>query len=38
VVFTQPRPAVMHVFEVTKLKSFFTTIDDHNDAQAYFAD
>lgn len=38
VVFTQPRAVVQHIFEVTKLKSFFTTIDDHNDAQTYFAD
>lgn len=36
VVFTEPRAVVMHIFEVTKLKSFFTTIHDHTEAQAYF--
>lgn len=38
VVFTRPRAAVMHVFEVTKLISFFTIIDDDSEAEAYFAD
>jgi anti-sigma B factor antagonist len=38
VVFTQPRPAVMHVFEVTKLISFFTLISDVSEVEQYFAD
>jgi len=38
VVFTQPRPIVMHIFEVTKLKSFFTIVDDHEMARVYFED
>ena len=38
VVFTQPRPAVMHVFEVTKLISFFTLISDGSEAEQYFED
>ncbi|MBS0619787.1 MAG: STAS domain-containing protein [Spirochaetes bacterium] len=38
VVFTQPRPIVMHIFEVTKLKSFFTIVADHEMARVYFED
>ncbi len=38
VVFTHPRPAVMHVFEVTKLISFFTLVSEVSEAEAYFAD
>ena len=37
VVFTTPRSVVLHIFEVTKLKSFFTIIDDYAEAEAYFA-
>lgn len=37
-VFSQPRPIVLHIFEVTKLKSFFTIVDDHEMAQVYFKD
>lgn len=37
VVFASPRPIVMHVFEVTKLKSFFTIVDNHSEAVPYFA-
>lgn len=38
VVFTTPRSVVLHIFEVTKLKSFFTIIAEHSEAEAYFAD
>mgnify|MGYP000865183114 CR=1 FL=1 len=38
VVFTEPRPIVRHIFEVTKLKSFFTVISDYSEAETYFAD
>ncbi|MFZ5629836.1 MAG: STAS domain-containing protein [Spirochaetota bacterium] len=38
VVFTQPRSAVMHVFEVTKLISFFTIVSGASEAEQYFAD
>ncbi|GAB4443068.1 MAG: hypothetical protein OHK0011_25420 [Turneriella sp.] len=38
VVFTQPRNAVMHVFEVTKLISFFTIVSGASEAEQYFAD
>ncbi len=38
VVFTEPRPIVNHIFEVTKLKSFFTTVDDYEMARVYFTD
>ncbi len=38
VVFTTPRPVVMHVFEVTKLISFFTIVGDPVEAEQYFAD
>ena len=38
VVFTQPRSVVLHIFEVTKLKSFFTIINEHSEAETYFAD
>ena len=37
VVFTQPRSAVMHVFEVTKLISFFTIIASISEAEQYFS-
>lgn len=38
VAFTRPRPAVMHVFEVTKLVSFFRIVDSAHDAESYFAE
>lgn len=38
VVFTQPRSIVLHIFEVTKLKSFFTIVSDYGEAESYFAD
>lgn len=38
IVFSQPRAIVLHIFEVTKLKSFFTIINEHAEAEAYFAD
>ena len=38
VVFTEPRPIVKHIFEVTKLKSFFTIIEDYEMARVYFND
>lgn len=38
VVFTEPRPIVNHIFEVTKLKSFFTIIEDYEMARVYFND
>lgn len=37
VVFTTPRQVVLHIFEVTKLKSFFTIVEDYAEAEAYFA-
>jgi anti-sigma B factor antagonist len=38
IVFTQPTAIVMHIFEVTKLKSFFNIIDDYEMAQIFFND
>jgi anti-sigma B factor antagonist len=32
VVFTTPRPVVNHIFEITKLKSFFTIAENHYEA------
>lgn len=37
VVFTKPRDVVDRIFEVTKLKSFFTIIGDHAEAARYFS-
>lgn len=36
VVFTQPRPAVLNVLEVTKLVSFFTIVGNLDEAAACF--
>ena len=38
VVFTEPGAIVKHIFEVTKLKSFFTIIEDYEMARVYFSD
>lgn len=38
VVFTQPRDIVMRIFEITKLISFFTMVDDYEMAEVYFRD
>jgi len=38
VVFTRPRELVERIFEVTKLKSFFTIVEEHGEALSYFKD
>lgn len=38
VAFTKPRPAVMHVFEVTKLVAFFRIVGSPQEAESYFTE